>query len=216
VRWTPLHVAIHEKHRDIAILLLERGANTEARSSRDRTALYMASSRGCAVIVQQLISHGADLNAECSDCDMCHNDVKWTPLHVAMYRGTRPIAKTLLDHGANPNAPGILGATALHLVPYWGWVAGVELLLEYGASVDTRDRNGWTPLHRAAHRLSLEVVVVLLNHGADPRVQTNNGETPIQLADAPRWFAPKENKGPIIRLLSLCTRERMWGLGSLD
>jgi len=209
VEWTALHVAIYKERQDIAILLLERGADTETRTSVDETALYMASSRRCADIVRQLIRHGADLNVECEGVDEYENDVKWTPLHVAICRGTPPIARTLLEHDANPNAPDNLGATALHLASRRRRITEVELLLEYGAKVDVRDNDGWTPLHEAAHFLDLQVVVVLLNRGADPHAQTNNGETPIQLADVPHPWVSKENKAQIIRLLSERTGERM-------
>jgi len=97
VTWTPLHAAIYDEHRDVALLLLEGGADTESRNSGDETALYMASSRGCADIVWQLISHGADLNALCTDFDMYDNDVKWTLLHVASCNGIPPIARLLLE-----------------------------------------------------------------------------------------------------------------------
>ena len=220
VKWTPLHVAIYKERRDITILLLEGGADTETRSSWDQTALYMASSHRCADIVQQLISYGADLNAWCGAIGRYRvgGCVKWTPLHVAIRDGTPLIARTLLEHGANPNGPDNLGTTALHLASHRGWkgVTFVELLLEYGANVDARDKKGWTPLHETAYHLNLEVVVILLNRGADPRAQTNTGETSIQLADAPFWWASKKDQAQVIRLLSLCTSERMWGLGSLD
>ena len=216
VKWTPLHVAIHIGRRDIAILLLEHGADTETRRSWDGTALYMASSRGYSDVVRQLISHGADLNAECNDWNMDCNVVRWTPLHVAIRDETPPIARLLLEHGANPNATDHLGATALHLVSYWGGTTEVELLLEYGANVDVRDKKGWTPLHEAAYYLNPQVVVVLLNRGADPHAQTNKGETPTQLADTPSWRASKEDQAQTIRLLSERTGERMLGLRSWD
>jgi len=209
VTWTPLHAAIHNDHRDVALLLLEGGANTETRCSRDKTALYMASSRGCADIVRQLISRGADPNVKCKDTDVYPNDVRWTPLHVAICRGTPPIARTLLEHGANPNALDNFGATALHLTSRRRGITEVELLLEYGASVDVQDENGWTPLHRAAYHVNLLAVVALLNCGTDPRAQTNGGETLIQLAKAPDPWASKEDQVQIIRLLSTCTSERM-------
>ena len=212
VRWTPLHVAIYKEHRDIAVLLLERGADTEPRNSRDETALYMASYRGCADIVRQLISYGADLNAECEGIDEYCNNVKWTPLHVAISWGTPSISRTLLEHRANPNTPDDLGPTPLHLALHNIETTNVELLLEYRAKVDVQDKDGRTPLHTAAYHLNLKVVVVLLNHGADPGAKTKDGETPVQLADTPWWDASKEDQAPIIRLLSECKRERMWGL----
>jgi len=212
VKWTPLHVAIYKEHRDIAVLLLERGADTETRGHRNQTALYMASSRRCADIVRLLISYGADLNAECETIEKYGNHVKWTPLHVAIWDGTPPIARTLLEHGADPNSPDNFGTTALHLASHTRprAVTFAEVLLEYGANVDARDENGSTPLHGAACRLNLGAVVVLLDRGADPRAQTNKGETPIQLANAPfcRWWASKEDQAQITRLLSERTSER--------
>ena len=207
--WTPLHVAIHKQRQDIVVLLLERGADTETRSSRDETALYMASSSRYADIVRQLVSHGADPNAECKAFDVDHDDVKWTPLHVAIYEGAPPIVRTLLEHGADPNAQDNLGATALHLASYSGEVTIVELLLDYGVDVDVRDKKGWTPLHEAAYWGNLEVVVVLLNRGADPHAQTNNGKTPILLANTPYWWASRDDQAQAIRLLSGRTGERL-------
>jgi len=211
VKWTPLHAAIYKEHRDITLLLLESGADTEIRSDWDETALYMASSRGCADIVRQLISHGADLNAECKDCQWNEwdEDVRWTPLHVASCDATPPVPRMLLECGANPNAPDNLGRTALHMASSYGEITDVESLLEYDAKMDVRDEDGWTPLHNAACCLNLQVVVVLLNRGADPHALTNNGETPIQLANAPLSQVLKEDQAQIIRLLSERTSERM-------
>ena len=218
VKWTPLHEAIYHGRRDIAILLLECGADMEIRGSWDQTALYIASYRGCVDIVRQLISHGADLNVECKDSDVYHGDVKWTPLHVAICKGTPPIARTLLEHGANPNATdNDWGATALHVASCQRGATEAELLLEYGTNVDVRTKNGsWTPLHKAAYYLNLEVVVTLLNHGADLHAQTGDGETPIQLAEDPDPWGDKEDSPDhwqIIRLLSERTGGRTCACG---
>jgi len=209
VKWTPLRVAICKERRNIVILLLERGADTETRSDWNQTALYMASSRACTDVVRSLIDRGADLNAICHDIDEDGEGVKWTPLHVAIYSGTPSIARMLLEHGATPNAPDNDGATALHFASRRRGITEVELLLGYGMNVDVREKYGWTPLHEAAYRLNLEVVVVLLNRGADPHAQTNKGETPIQLADAPCPGASKGDQAEIIRLLPECTGESM-------
>ena len=209
VEWTPFHVAIYKERRNIMILLLKRGADTETRSSRDETALYMASHCECADIVRQLISHGADLNAVCEDFDVYYGDVKWTPLQVAICKGTRQISRTLLEYGANPNKLDNWDVTALHLASRSGEITDVESLLEYGANVEVRDRDGWTPLHEAAYHLNLEVLVALLNRGADPHAQINNGETPIQLASAPHSRISKEDQAQILRSLSECTSETL-------
>ena len=207
VEWTPLHAAIDQEHRDIALLLLEGGADTEARSDDDETALYMASSRGHADIVQQLINHGADPNAECEHFGpYIDYPVKWAALHLASYNGVLTIARTLLECGANPNTSDALGNTPLHIASSEGEITVVELLLEYGASVHVRDKEGWTPLHKAADNLVLEVVVALLDSGADPHAQNNKGKTPFQLANAP-YYWPSKHREQIRQLLSERTGE---------
>ena len=206
---TPLHVAIGNDHRDIVRLLLKAGADTKTRNGWSETALFIASCRGCADIVRELVSLGADLDAECPAFNIYANEVKWTPLHVASFKGKTPVARILLEHGANPDAPDNLGATALHLASSSGKVTDVELLLEYGANSDVRDKKGWSLLHAAAFNVNLQVVVVLLNHGADPHAQTNDGKTPIQLANNPHWLRSKEDQPQIIRLLLERMGERM-------
>ena len=207
VKWTPICAAIYKERRDIVPLLLECGANPEIRSSRDETALYVASSGGCADIVWQLIRYGADPNAECKTFDYytC-DDVKWTPLHVASCHGRSEIASVLLEYGANPNALDNLGRTPLHMASK---NTVVELFLEYGVNVDVRDKEGWTPLHKAAFDLNLKVVVVLLDRGADPHAQTNKGEAPFQLANASPEWTSKEDQPQIIQLLSERIGERI-------
>jgi len=209
VKWTPLHAAVLNKHRDVVLLLLEGGADTEIPSSWGETALLTAPSYGCADILLQLISHGADVNAECKcgGSDRYYRPEKWTPLHAAVDRRKYPVAKVLLEHGANPDAPGNLGETALHLESSQRGITNVELLLEYGANVDVQDKEGWTPLHKAAYHLHPQTVAVLLGRGADPHARTNKGETPIQLANAP--YIMWEEQARVIRLLSEQTGERM-------
>ena len=221
VMWTPLHVAIHEEHPNIVLLLLEGGADTETRSESDETALYMASSLGRDDIVRQLISHGADLAAECQTLEVVPDPTsrsqspsKWTPLHVASCYGKTPVTRILLEHGANPNAPDNKGSTALHWALSSREVMVGELLLEYGANADVRNKNGWTLLHMAAYHVCLQVVVFLLNHGADPDARTNMGETPIQLANelfSSCLLKPEDqlDQAQIIRLLLERTGERM-------
>jgi ankyrin repeat protein len=165
----------------------------------------VASSRECADIVRQLISHGADPNSESEF---------GAPLHAASYNGSPEIARVLLENGANPNAlehPDYSDGAALHIASYNlnVGITIVEILLEYGANVDLRNEAGWTPLHEAAYNLNLQVLVVLLNRGADPHAKTNKGETPFQLTNAPYRWASKENQAQIIQLLSERTSERM-------
>ena len=179
VKWGPLLVAINKEHRDIALLLLEGGADAEIRSSLDKTALYMASSRGYADVVRPLIDRGADLNAKCQDyvvrslihrgaslnakCrdyDGEHSKVKWTPLHVAIYKEHQDIVHLLLEGGADTETRSSKDETALYVASSRGYADVVRPLIHCGASLNAKcqDYDGehgevkWTSLHAAIYK----------------------------------------------------------------
>ena len=61
---TPLHNAALSGQRDVAALLLDRGANREARDNENgATPLYHAAAWGRTAMVELLLARGADRNA---------------------------------------------------------------------------------------------------------------------------------------------------------
>ena len=183
--WTPLHAAINEDHPDIALLLLEGGADPEIRSSNGETALGMASSRGQANFVRLLINYGADLNAKSRDRRVDDYDVNWTPLHAAIEKEYRDIALLLLERGANPEIRSSRGENALYMASSGGYANIVRQLLSHGADPTAECENelefGWTPLHVASSHRSLEIARVLLEHGANPNALDHSGGTALHL-----------------------------------
>ncbi|MGZ5446001.1 MAG: ankyrin repeat domain-containing protein [Thermoanaerobaculia bacterium] len=66
-RVAPVHAAAAACDRETMRMLLERGADANARQQLDYTALHGAASRGDIEMAKLLLAHGADRNAKASD-----------------------------------------------------------------------------------------------------------------------------------------------------
>ena len=104
--WTPLYEAVTGGHKDIADLLISKGADVNAKEAKNRiTALHWAAWRGRKEIAELLIAKGANLNAK--------NNVGGTPLHNAAWKGHVEIAKLLIVKNADVTAKDVEGQTPL-------------------------------------------------------------------------------------------------------
>jgi len=189
---TPLLAALSKEHLDIALFLLERGADMESRGCRNQTALYIASSRGYAEVVRSLIGRGADLNAKCDDRDDDSYEVQFTPLLVALENRRLETIKVLLEGGADMETRGgrhHRPQTAVYRASSRGDAEVVRLLIDHGADPNAEcdeweDRGfdvKFTPLLVASKRDKLKVATVLLEQGAVPNSQDNFGRSPLHL-----------------------------------
>ena len=165
---TPLHVSSWRGHVEITRVLLEHGADSEARNEYGYSPLYKATESGHVELVQVLLEYGADANAR--GYRGCR------PLYLASYSGYLAIMRMLLKHGADVKAQDEENETPLH------WAREEEvarLLLEHGAGVNAMDIKNRTPLHLASERGFTEVVRVLLEHGVDANAQDKERRTPL-------------------------------------
>ena len=174
----PLMAALYKVNIIVAELLLQHGANVNARGSDGRTLLHTASgwSKNLAVgAVWFLLNHGADVN------DL-QNDPS-SPLHMAVAVGNLEVAQMLLEHRVDVNYRNFGGWTALQVALKSTKCDRrfnfVQLLLKFGAGVNSRDKEYATALHDAAIVQNLEVVRVLLIHGADINAKNSQGRTPF-------------------------------------
>jgi ankyrin repeat protein len=96
--FTPLGLASFFGHREIVRLLIDRGAevNVPSNNALKVTPLHSAAARRDAVIIDMLLSAGANPNAR--------QQAGATPLHTAAFEGDRLIVELLLEHGADTNA----------------------------------------------------------------------------------------------------------------
>ena len=187
VNETPLYGALRAGHADIALLLLEYGADAKAQDVEKRTPLHLASRGGYVEVARVLLEHGADTEARDS---MQYNSLDW-----ASIEGRAKAAQVLLEHGADVKAQDGRGYTALHIAQ------GEEvarLLLEHGADANAPTADGHTPLHNLSDRRSVGAARVLLEHGVDANARGVSNATPLHLASGDGL---REGHHDVVRLL---------------
>ncbi len=207
----PLLVAMHGGHVEVMQMLLDHGADVNAKVGRGSTLLHET---GTPEMIKLLLAHGANPSAA--------DDEGITPLHLDAVMAWLEAAQLLLEAGADVNARDSQGWTPLHYAALASRKAKyfaldlTKVLLRYGADPGARDRDGNTPLHLgasgktglAAAALLLDLrpdledrnhegdtllytaaalgctewAFVLLERGADPRAQNSRDETPLHLA----------------------------------
>jgi ankyrin repeat protein len=106
-------------------LLLDRGAEVDARNWFDCTPLHFAAINGNTDTARLLLDRGAEVDARDRD--------DWTPLHRAATNGRTDTAKLLLDRGAEIDARNNDDWTALHFAVCSGDTDTVRLLIQHGA-----------------------------------------------------------------------------------
>jgi len=75
----------------MAELLLEHGADINARDNEDQTPLHTAAEYGRVAVVKLLLTHGADVNSKDLRGD--------TPLQTAVWRLETEVAEIIRQHG---------------------------------------------------------------------------------------------------------------------
>ena len=150
-----------------------KGANVNARDSRDTTLLMYAASSGSAEAVKLLLDSGADVNAK--------NQFVNTALTLAADQPEK--ARLLIEKGADVNAATKLGRTPLMIAAHCaGCSATVKLLLEKGADPRALDSRKRTAIEEAAELDDLDSIKLLLERDVDADVADVDGFTPLMSA----------------------------------
>ncbi|MFN4352935.1 MAG: ankyrin repeat domain-containing protein, partial [Hylemonella sp.] len=168
-------------------LLLDYGAEVEARAGDGLTPLMRACESGNTGTVQQLLRHGADIEAR-------HPLSGWQALHYAAQSGHAGAVSAVLDALGQPAATAALHAPlsgldlsrrVLHLASASGSAETVRVLVARGAEVDAADSGGNTALHLAYKRGSEAVAAELVRAGAALLAQGAEGAVASGAPSAP-------------------------------
>jgi ankyrin repeat protein len=196
-----VHLAIAEAKADVLRLLIERGADINARNADGRLPLHDCFELDHDDYAKILLDAGAvpdvcaaavygmhDQLQQILEADPAQaNDLTTSnsPLGWSVY-GRQPKSATILfQYGAVADQP-----------PYdshaWGPASGVasievtRVLLEHGANPNWRDEAGNTPIHRVITsrmvRDPAKFIQLLLEFGADVRLRNREGRTPLDEA----------------------------------
>jgi uncharacterized protein len=174
---TPVLLAIYHGRKDVARMLVERGAPL---SFGEACAL------GDGERVRQMLA---------ADPRLLHTRTAdgYPPMAMAIFFGHGELARWLIEQGADVHA---YAENANRVAPVHAAAAACDretmrLLLEKGADPDARQVSDYTPLHGAASRGDVEMAKLLLAHGAqrDPRGSDGKSVADVAREHSQRAFA---------------------------
>jgi uncharacterized protein len=201
---TPLMIVARAGNVDAAKVLLAHGATVEARETwHGETALMWAAAEKHPAMIQELIAHGAAIDATSAIENWERQTTaepreKWlplggfTPVMFAAREGCVECLATLAKAGANLNRGDPDGLTPMVDAIINGHYDAARFLLEKGADPDLADKTGRAALYAAvdAHTMpasnrpspdeseneitSLDLIKLLLAHGAEVNIQLKN------------------------------------------
>lgn len=168
---SPLYYASCVGLKHSVHMLLKMNADVNADNGYYGTALLAASIKGHDAIVQMLIQHGADVNANGTGFVKC-------ALAGALKHKHKAIAKILIQNGADVNKDFAelednslrsesYWINALQAASYFGYQELVEILLQKGADINTEGGLYSTALLAASANSHFGIVQLLVQHGAD-------------------------------------------------
>ncbi|RKK25300.1 hypothetical protein BFJ65_g3207 [Fusarium oxysporum f. sp. cepae] len=174
-----LHMAVDQGHDAVVKLLLQRGANVEAKGYEGHKPLHRAAKGpGSKAILETILSYGADINAR--------DDGGETPLLNAARWASGDEVEFFIRRGADINIRNRHSETCLHLAvnnPLKPCDI-VRLLLEHCMMVDTCTAGGQTCLHTFARQITYkpspaDLLQLLASYGADFNARDKDGDTPL-------------------------------------
>jgi len=219
---TPLIQAARQGQLGVMKLLLDKGADVNAFSKYDSSALFVATQQKHADIVKFLLERGANPNY------INGFEMQAPALVVAASNNDVQTVKILLAHGANVNLRGqddtpLTAAASRCLVSSYAnrhnniWnpsdISGMlpvappcstivpQTLIAAGADANQTDQAGNTALIYAVAGHNTPLVRLLLSHGANPLAPGNNPYVPSSAGETPLSLATQRGYSDLIPIL---------------
>ena len=203
VGWTPTIYAARNDHIEVVKYFVEElGIDVDQRDAVGCTPLMVTSYfrkkslKENAVMIEYLISQGADVNAAASNGT--------TAIIGTAIDGRVDVAAILVQNGAKPDARTTdYGDTAIYRAVERDRYDFLEFLLSVGVDINVQDDFGVTPLMKAAGNGSATSVKMLVAKGADVNIRDDAGWNAliwaVRAVDAKVDAEPKENESEIER-----------------
>ena len=172
---TALHWALHTQHADVVQVLIDAGANIEAKDKKGYSPLLFACVIGELVLVKKLVAAGAGVRVT--------NDEGTACLAIAASRGHTETVRYLVDlPEVEVDHADDEGRTALHWALYTKHADVVPVLIDAGADIEARCNDGYSPLLYATEAEELGLFKLLVRSGAGVCVAGNEGVTCLAIA----------------------------------
>ena len=121
----PLRICLNLGQTDLAVVLLEKGANPNVCDENGRSLLVLCLSQGDFELAELLLKFGAEID--------CRDKRGWSALIHASFNGWKHAVEFLLEHGATVSLSTNEGWNALVVAYAYGHSEIVELLQAHGA-----------------------------------------------------------------------------------
>lgn len=176
--WTALHQAVKSMQLDIVRMLLEHGANPDAREAGDNTTpLHWAAATGRRDLIEALLTAGVDVHGYGDVHEL--EVIGWGTLYHGPDEDPNRLSASrldaislLLERGARHHIFSAICVGDLHLIQ--------RLVEENPAALDrrmSRFEHGQTPLHFAISRTRYDILDLLIELGADLEAEDRHGRT---------------------------------------
>lgn len=174
---TPLLRAAWNSKEDLALLLIDNGANFRAQRCQGNNALRVFCTGGIKSVplFRRLAEQETDINAP--------DEATIAPILRLAVGGQCPIVAAALEYGADVHAVNQYGMTSLSHAARLGFKEMAVMLLNAGADINQRSNDGnGNPLLLATQNGQLEILKILIARECDLSVKNPSGQNALAIA----------------------------------